>query len=59
MRDLGEVHFFVCACFLVFCFEGWMWDLIVLVSDHCLSFNIDSCQNIGMLLLLSLILTAS
>ena len=26
----------VCASF-PFGFEGWMWDLIVLVPDHCLS----------------------
>ena len=27
----------VCAAF-PFGFEGWIWDLIVLVPDHCLSF---------------------
>ena len=27
----------VCVCFL-FGFDGGMWDLIVLISDHCLSF---------------------
>ena len=27
---------FVCASFS-FCFEGRMWDLIVLIPDHCLS----------------------
>ena len=27
----------VCASFS-FCFEGGMWDMIVLVPDHCLSF---------------------
>ena len=29
----------MCVCpFFSFGFEGWMWDLIVLVSDHSLSF---------------------
>ena len=31
----------VCECVVVFCFEGWTWDLIVLVPDHCLSFYFD------------------
>ena len=29
-------HFYVCPSF-PFGFEGWMWDLTVLIPDHCLS----------------------
>ena len=35
-------HLSICVCvclFSFFCFEGRMWDLIVLVHDHCLLFN--------------------
>ena len=44
----GFVHSVYCACFVnvyschsfPFGFEGgWMWDLIVLIPDHCLSIN--------------------
>ena len=34
------VCYFVCASFH-FGFEGGMWDLNVLVPDHCLSFYLD------------------
>ena len=27
---------FVCVLLFFFCFQGGMWDLIVLVPDHCL-----------------------
>ena len=29
---------YMCACF-PFGFDGGMWDMIVLISDHCLSVN--------------------
>ena len=32
-----NVYQFLCVSFFSFGFEGGMWDLIVLISDHCLS----------------------
>ena len=32
-----RLSIYICASF-PFGFEGGMWDLIILVSDHCLSF---------------------
>ena len=41
--------FFFFFFFVVFCFEGGMWDLIVLIPNHCLSIyfgilNLCSCE---------------
>ena len=30
-----NVYQFVCVLFYQFCFEGAIWDLIVLIPDHC------------------------
>ena len=42
-----EFYQFVCVCMCVcasfsFGFEGEMWDLLVLIPDHCLSFSFSS-----------------
>ena len=44
---------FVCVCvcvcaFFPFGFEGGMWDVIVFVPDHCLSFYFGSSIKFGM-----------
>ena len=35
---LVKVYQFVCVCFFSFGFEDVMWDLIVFIPDHCLSY---------------------
>ena len=40
--SLVNVYQRVCPSF-PFGFDGWMWDLIVSVPDHCLSFNLGRC----------------
>ena len=44
-RKLRSVHVFTCSYFS-FGFEGRMWDLIVSVHDHCLSFSLTSLSTI-------------
>ena len=39
--DLPRVPFVNCYQSFLFGFEGRMWDLIVSVADHCLSFYIE------------------
>ena len=39
------VYQFVCVLLSLFGFEGGMWDLIVLVPDHCLSFDFSIFRN--------------
>ena len=35
----------ICVCsFFPFSFEGWMWDLIVFIPDHCLSVYFDKLK---------------
>ena len=38
MRVFLELYQFVCVSSFPYEFEGGMWELIVLVHDHCLSF---------------------
>ena len=37
-----DVNQFACVLLSMFFFDGEMWDLIVLVLDHCLSFYFES-----------------
>ena len=46
MRVFREICHFVCVC-VPFGFQGRMWDLIVLVPNHCLSLTFLSIVNIG------------
>ena len=48
----------VCVfCYFPFGFEGRMWDLIVSVPDHCLSFYFDS-KDLNLILVITFVFTS-
>ena len=54
---LPRVLFVNCCQFMYFpfSFEGRIWDLIVSVPDHCLSFYFDSSQKVPVMLRLNVL----